>query len=383
MAAHNLLPGLEVFSATIALLGFFALLNLVGISESAIVAILIFAFHMLTLCALSIACGRALLAHPELLRANWQVPPPGGLQHALFFGFSAAMLGISGFESSANFIEEQKPGVFPKTLRNMWLAVALFNPLISMLSLGMLPLAQIRDVPPDMLAQMGERAAGGWLRTMVSVDAVLVLSGAVLTSYVGVIGLIRRMALDRCLPDVLLRVSERRGTNHWIILAFFAVCCSILAATGGDVGTLAGVYTLSFLSVMALFAFGNMLLKVKRGRLPREVRAGWLTVLVAFAAVVAGLVGNVLLDPRYVRVFGLYFAAALAIVGVMLLRVTLLRSCLSRAETSWSTSTARLSTCSTTSRPATSWWCTCTGTSPSFPKASPSNWRTSTSAIRS
>ncbi|GIT28445.1 MAG: hypothetical protein Ct9H300mP1_04910 [Planctomycetaceae bacterium] len=33
---------------------------------------------------------------------------------ALFFGFCAAMLGISGFESSANFVEEQEPGSFPR-----------------------------------------------------------------------------------------------------------------------------------------------------------------------------------------------------------------------------------------------------------------------------
>jgi hypothetical protein len=186
-------------------------------------------------------------------------------------------------------------------------------------------LEHIRQVPPDLLAQMGDRAAGGWLRTLVSVDAVLVLSGAVLTSYVGVVGLIRRMALDRCLPKMLLRTNERRGTNHYIILSFFLVCCSILLATRGHVGTLAGVYTLSFLSVMALFALGNMLLKVKRQRLPRAVKAGWLTVAFALVAVVAGLIGNVLLDPRYVQVFVLYFASALAIVGVMLLRVTLLR----------------------------------------------------------
>jgi hypothetical protein len=29
-----------------------------------------------------------------------------------FLGFSAAMLGISGFESSSNFVEEQEQGVF-------------------------------------------------------------------------------------------------------------------------------------------------------------------------------------------------------------------------------------------------------------------------------
>jgi hypothetical protein len=31
-----------------------------------------------------------------------------------FFRFSAAMLGISGFESSSNFVEEQEQGVFLK-----------------------------------------------------------------------------------------------------------------------------------------------------------------------------------------------------------------------------------------------------------------------------
>ena len=49
---------------------------------------------------------------------------------ALFYGFSAGLLGISGFETSANFVEEQKPGVFPKTLRNMHVIVSFFNPLI-------------------------------------------------------------------------------------------------------------------------------------------------------------------------------------------------------------------------------------------------------------
>lgn len=112
------------------------------------------------------------------------VPVPS-VSHALFFGFGTAMLGIRGFESSANCIEEQKTGVFPKTLRNMWLAVAVFNPLISLLSLGLLPLVQIQQVPPDLLAQMGSVSVGPFLARWVSVDAVLVLSGAVLTSFVG------------------------------------------------------------------------------------------------------------------------------------------------------------------------------------------------------
>lgn len=323
--AHNLWEGLPIFWATIGLLAFFAILNVIGITESAVVALGIFIFHMLTLTVLSAACIHAVVTDPALLVANWSLPAPGGVAHALFFGFAAAMLGISGFESSANFIEEQKPGVFPKTLRNMWLAVAIFNPLISLLSLGLLPLSTIEGVPPDLLARMGDVAFGSILRTWVSIDAVLVLSGAVLTSFVGVTGLVRRMSLDRCLPQLLLRENRLRGTNHWIIFGFFGVACSIMAATGGDVETLAGVYTISFLCVMALFAVGNMLLKSKRGRLPRSEKASWPTVVIALIAVLLGLVGNLFLDPENIRVFATYFLGAGAVVGLMFLRVRLLK----------------------------------------------------------
>ena len=124
--------------------------------------------------------------------------------------------------------------MFPKTLRNMWIAVAIFNPLISLLSLGLLPLAEIQNVPPRPAGADGRRSRRALAATLVSLDAVLVLSGAVLTSYVGVTGLVRRMSLDRCLPQFLLRENRWRGTNHWIILGFFALCCSILFITAGE-----------------------------------------------------------------------------------------------------------------------------------------------------
>ncbi len=323
--AHNLWGGMNVFWATIALLGVFALLNLIGIRESSSVALALFITHIATLTILSLTSGAAMLGDLSTFNANWQTPAPGGMLKAIFFGFAAAMLGISGFESSANFIEEQEDGVFPKTLRNMWIAVAIFNPLTSLLAMGLLPLAQIAANKEDLLATMGLLSAGRWLQVMVSIDATLVLSGAVLTSYVGVTGLVRRMTLDRCLPQFLLRENEWRGTNHWIIALFFLLCCSILTITAGRIETLAGVYTLSFLGVMGLFAIGNMLLKVKRARLPRAVRAGWPTVVFGFLAVCIGLLGNLLINPAYVRVFGVYFAAALAIVGVMFLRVQILK----------------------------------------------------------
>jgi amino acid transporter len=331
--AANLFPSLPIIPATLALLGGFALLNVIGISESATVALGIFALHLAAMTVLSVAATFAVLSDPALFWINWHAPPTNPIAPALFLGFAAAMLGVSGFESSANFIEEQEPGVFPKTLRNMWLTVLIFNPLISLLSLGLLPLADIEKVPHDLMARMSLVSAGPALRIGVCIDAVLVLSGAVLTSYVGVTGLVRRMSLDQCLPQVLLRTNRWRGTNHWIIVAFFALCASILVATGGRIGMLAGVYALSFLSVMVLYAAGNLLLKRTRARLPRTERAGVVTVAVALAAAVIALLGNVVLDPLNVGIFAVYFAAALLAVGVMFQRVQLLRFVLSVSRT--------------------------------------------------
>ncbi len=327
--AHHLYGGLPVFPATIGLLALFATLTTLGISESAVVALVIFTLHLATLTVLSGAAIVTVANDPSTLYTNLHLPSQHGFLHALFFGFAAAMLGISGFESSANFIEEQKPGVFPKTLPNMWAAVAVFNPLMSLLSLGLLPLGEIQEVPPDLLAEMGTRSLDEWLGFWVGIDAVLVLSGAVLTSFVGVTGLMRRMALDRCLPQFFLRANRWRGTNHWILLSFFLVCVTILFITAGQIETLAGVYTLSFLSVMSLFAIGNMLLKARRGRLPRDTRAGWPTVSVALFAVLLGLVGNIVMDPVNVEIFAGYFLAVVAVVAVMFLRLHILRVVLS------------------------------------------------------
>ena len=435
---HNLWGGLDVMYATVALLAFFMFLTIIGITESAVVAIVIFLTHLVTLSML-LFFGIAYVMtnggdHPEgglaVIKTNFaEELPPSPLQKediaadgmesepessslwmALFFGFSVSMLGISGFESSSNFVEEQKPGVFPKTLRNMWIAVSFFNPLMALLALAVLTLPSVAENQNALLAHMGAEVGGDWLGKAISVDAAMVLSGAVLTSFVGVTGLVHRMTLDRCLPQFLLK-TNRRGTTHRIIVAFFLLSVSVLMIThdavdDADITTvhqtlrglepdpvqelgltrrdinlailglpdsqlsahaksvyralsdvdkellpelsedalrekfhtagehtqikkLAGIYTISFLSVMALFGIGNVLLKIKRKNLPRPARASWLAVIVAIAAVLVGLLGNILIDTDYLWTFLQYFVPAMTIIIVMLGRITLLKAFLS------------------------------------------------------
>ncbi len=326
--AHTLWHALPVIPATVVLLAIFMGLTIMGIGESSKVAIFIFITHLVTLSVLVIAGVAYVATHGvETLSANFAMPVEGGFVRAIFFGFAAAMLGISGFESSANFVEEQAEGVFPKTLRNMWLAVSFFNPVMAFLALALVPIPEVAENQEALLAHMGATAAGDWLAWVISVDAVLVLSGAVLTSYVGVTGLVKRMALDRCVPQFLLK-TNRRGTTHLIIIGFFLLGVSVLFITKGEIPALAGVYTLSFLSVMILFGIGNILLKVKRARLPRPERASWLALFIALPLTVMGLVGNVLINPRYMFVFLQYFVPTALVVFIMLGRIGLLKACL-------------------------------------------------------
>jgi len=321
----TLIPSLSVMWATVGLLGFFAFLNLIGIVESAAVALGIFIFHIVTLVLVVIAGSLFWMEFPEVFNANrlMKLPEGRGIWMAVFYGFGAAMLGISGFESSANFIEEQKEGVFPKTLRNMWIAVSVFNPLICLIALSVLSQSEILESEKYLLASLGSKTWGTWFKYVISIDAVLVLSGAVLTSYVGVIGLVRRMSVDRCLPQFFLKENSWRRTNHLIILGFFLLCTLILVVTTGQIKLLAGVYTLSFLCVMALFAIGNLLLKQKRGRMPRAVTAPLWTVIVALLAVIVGIFAN--LTVENVKVFSIFFALMAGTVAIMFLRVPILK----------------------------------------------------------
>ena len=323
--AHSIWNVIPIIPVTIGLLLLFMGLVILGIGESSKVAIVIFLFHLVSL---TILCGFCLFFlfenGTEVLFTNFNTPVKGGIITALFLGFSAAMLGISGFESSANYVEEQEKGVFPKTLRNMWIVVTVFNPLIAFLALCIIPISKVVENQDALLSIMGKIASGNWLSLLIGIDAALVLSGAVLTSFVGVGGLMKRMSLDRILPEILLKKTKKES-NYLIFILFFGLCVSILLITKGDLAKLAGVYTIAFLSVMILFGIGNLLLKVNRSRLPRPERSSWLGLFIGVFAVAAAIVGNVILNPQYLAIFMEYLIPTLVVVFFMLYRTSIFK----------------------------------------------------------
>lgn len=104
----------SVEPVTIAVLLTFALLTLCGVKDSATVALAIFSFHLAVLAVLVIAC----LVHIShtggaMFHQNWASPLPvsssGGVGMDIFLGYSVALLGLTGFETSANYIEDCGP----------------------------------------------------------------------------------------------------------------------------------------------------------------------------------------------------------------------------------------------------------------------------------
>lgn len=110
---------------------------------------------------------------------------------------------------------------------------------------------EIRNSPANGLSVIADAAAGKWLRMLIAIDAgenvkfkfyylskifpAVVLCGGVLTGFVGVVGLIKRLAEDNCLPKFFLHKNRFTKTHDCIVLAFFILTASLYAIVDGDI----------------------------------------------------------------------------------------------------------------------------------------------------
>ena len=368
--AYNAFGEFPVLPVTIGIMAFFGVLVFFGVKDSANVALLIFSFHLLTLLLL-ILCSliKTFENGGSILYDNYTRPlASSNIGVELYLGYCVSLLGLTGFETSANFIEEAGPfdardygmqrpaaaaglgasacassadrvtsaaksnpsaapkkqrvvSVFEQTITSMWYLVILINPTIAILSLAVVPLDDIIANPSIILSQVAQNSGGSWLAYLVAIDAIMVLSGGVLTAYVGVNGLVKQLAADRCLPHFLLRTNKYTGSNQYIILCFFILCTTLYVMTSGDVIVLSGVFAIAFLMVLIMFAVCNLRLKFSRPSLPRAVQSSWAMCIVGLLAMAIGVVGNI-----YTNVSLLYFFLAYLAFFYIVIIVTFERS---------------------------------------------------------
>ncbi len=270
-------------TTTLVLLSFipiilFALLNSRGIKEPAKIVTGIAGFHFFLLIIITI-WGFGYLAF-NLDEVDWtkfqRLTPSGEISMSmLLYGFGAAFLGITGFESAAQIVEELEEPVL-KTVRKLYktviILVSLTAPTISFLCLVLLSEGEINNQLDSLLSGLSYKLGGKVLLYIIVVDATLTLFAATNTAFVGFIGLATTMAKQGNLPRILLyRLAHKYPSIQgypFIAIPFMFIAMAMCAFVTGEVKILAKVYEIAFLGVMVSFCIGVVLMR------NRELRKG-------------------------------------------------------------------------------------------------------------
>ena len=254
---------------------FFGFLNTKGIKEPAKIVTGIASFHFVFLMFISLWSLVYLLFHfNELDLSKFLHLFPSEEKKISFpllaYGFAAAFLGITGFESAAQIIEELKMPrmkTLEKLYRTVILAVCFTAPFISFFCLALLTPEEVNSNLNYLLSGLTEKIGGTGLKTVLVINASLTLFAATNTSLVGFVGLATTMAKNGNLPQVFLkRILDKHPDLEgypYIILPFVVITMGMSAFIAGDVKIGAQVYGIAFLGVMVSFAIGTLIMRNK------------------------------------------------------------------------------------------------------------------------
>ena len=253
---------------------FFGLLNIKGLKDPAKIVTGVASFHFIFLFIIGIWGLIYLLIHfQDLNMAKFLTVFEGDRKitfSLLAYGFAAAFLGITGFESAAQIIESLKQPHM-KTLEKLYriviLAVSFTAPLISFTCLALLTPEEVGQNINHLLSGLTYKLGGNPLKTLLVLNASFTLFAATNTALVGFVGLATTMAKNGNLPQVFLkRILHKYPSLEgypYIILPFAVITMSMSALVAGQVHIAAKVYEIAFLGVMVSFAIGVLLMRNK------------------------------------------------------------------------------------------------------------------------
>ncbi|KAK0469330.1 amino acid permease-domain-containing protein [Desarmillaria tabescens] len=316
------------FVGAIIVLVLFTIISLSGIRESARLALASLSFHVGTMIVLMVASA----IHwgnigNDQLRENWisnQAPSTSKLARHVFDGWCLGMLGLTGFECVPAYIARIKPGALPLVFRNLHYPAIILNTLIMVLVMAVVPLEVVLQAD-NLLSVLAEMSAGRWLRVWVVVDAIIVLCGGVLTGILSACELFEKLTHDHVLPQLFVHPLPFFRSSYVSVLSFAAFSGVIYASTGASLVIMSKIFSLVWLSVMALFPLCLLLLKFNRGRLTRTPKTPVSIVFLTLAVVPTVFAGNIAIDPITFGFFSAYFVFI-----TMLFSITQQKTCLLR-----------------------------------------------------
>ncbi len=241
-----------VLELTVVALAGLAVLNLLGIKESArttaIFATAAAAGQGMVLVATAIYLGPSGIAHSiQVLLSG----PPLTFRVVLL-GYGAAFLAFSGLESIAQLAPAMREPRRQVAFRSMSAVVATMAVTSPLLTLWSTTLLSAKDDPNQLISLLGAHVAGQLLGGYVAVSGAILLVFASNTAIIGSYHVFIALARMGFLPRALERRNRRRLTPHWAILAAVAVPIAVVIASRGNVDLLGDLYAFGLLGTFVL-----------------------------------------------------------------------------------------------------------------------------------
>jgi amino acid transporter/nucleotide-binding universal stress UspA family protein len=292
--------------------GILAALNIIGIRESATVALVMastaFSVNLVVIgfavVTMNTEQWQNVLSHLSLRKEV--------SSHELLVGFSAAWLAFSGLES----ISQLSPAMrFPlRRTTRLAMAAVMFtmivtSPVLTALSIGLLP-DQVKATQSErFISELGLVIGGFGIKLAVVLTASSLLLFASNTAIIGSYHVFLALARQGFLPRILELRNRAFNTPHIAVSIATSVPVLLILLTGGHLLLLGDMYAFGLLGA---FVFSSLSLDAIRWRLGRRDFGFWIGVLTTLMLMVAW--GTNLVEKQLAT----YFGGAVTLIGMLI-----------------------------------------------------------------
>lgn len=288
--------------------GFLCLLNIVGIRESATVAL------GMAVASFATSLVTAVVGLARLQPGEWRVLTESVQQfrgldaHTMLIGFAGSWLAFSGLESISQ-LSPIMSAPLRRTARRTMLAVILSivvtSPILTALSVAVLPPEMKAASTDSFISDLAGLKAGAWLKVSVVCTASALLLFAANTAMIGGYHVFLALSRDRFFPRLLARRNTHFSTPHWAILLTTVVPIGTILLTRGRLTLLGDMYSFGLLGAFTFTALGLDVIRWREGSRGWIFRLGLLTTLL-----VGGSWAINIVEKPYATAYGSVLAAA-------------------------------------------------------------------------
>jgi amino acid transporter len=298
-------PNIEVLSCIG--IGLLCLLNIVGIRESATVAV-VMALASLATSMITAAIGLAGMKPEEIRVLTDSFGQFQGLPlRTMLIGFAGSWLAFSGLES----ISQLSPVMarpLQKTARRTMMAVivtiVLTSPILTALAVAVLP-PELKAAGTDTFISDLAYARGGIaMKISVVVTASALLLFAANTAMIGGYHVFLALSRERFFPRILARRNKWFSTPHWAILITTVVPILTILITRAKLNVLGDMYSFGLLGA---FTFTSLGLDVLRWRARSRGPLFWIGLFTTL--MVAGSWAVNIMEKPFATAYGSVLAA--------------------------------------------------------------------------